>query len=104
MAMQRDELQGLISSLVEATDGSRADDYAVLVEEVNGLYDDRDKEASRADALEIKNGELKKENFKLFSRVGAPKEGTVVSPTVEEPEEEKEDYLKDILNEKGWWK
>lgn len=103
MAMSREEIKTLIDSLSESTDGTRLDDYAVLVSEMNELADDRDRLTGRVDELEVKNGELKKENFKLFSRVGAKKEEEIVQENTPPAEDEKTDFLKDVINDKGRW-
>lgn len=104
--MSREEFQTMFNSLLESSDGTRADDYAVIAQEVGEMYDETDKLNGRIDELETQNGALKKENFKLFSRVGAKKVDDTLPPIVGngEDEEDSTDYLADILDDKGGWK
>lgn len=106
MAMSREELTTLLSNLTEASDGTRVDDYALMKSEIEELYDDKEKSQGRIDKLEQDNGALRKENFKLFSRVGQKQDDSsnvgLKDKLNEEPQEE-ESYLKDIINEKGRW-
>lgn len=105
--LSREERSQLIAKLLEASDGEHADDYALLQSDVTELEDEYDKQTGRCETLEQSNGALRKENFKLFSRIGKP--NTKSEPELDtnegnEDEDEGINYLEGALDEKGRWK
>lgn len=105
MAMTKEELDTLITTLAEANGGDGLDNFAVLRTEVTELQDEQERLNGRISELEQQNGALKKENFKLFSRVGVPsgESQTHVQEGQQEQDPEPEDYMKNIIDEKGRW-
>lgn len=94
----------LLKDLLDASDGTRADDYATLLTEFGDMQAELDKQAAEITKITDANTALKRENFRLFERVGIHKEDEVIDTSVELVGEDPKDYLKDVMDEKGFFK
>lgn len=105
--MDFEEYMALLTSLAEASDGTRADDYATLKDYMTTTHDEALKDKASIESLEEKNGQLRKENFKLFSRMPTTKHDEPPSHQTDDfggDSDEPVTTLKDIVNDKGFWK
>ena len=103
MALEPERRVELIAELLEASDGTRADDYATIRAEFEEMQGDIDKYNLQIKKLEDQNTQLKRENFRLFERSAAKQ-----LPPEPEPEppvdEERKDYLSDFMDKNGFFK
>lgn len=92
----------ILAELLAASDGTRADDYATLSTEFEDMQAEEEKNKAAIQKLTEQNAALKKENFRLFERVGvaSPPEPDV-PPTTPEPTK---DYLKEVMDDHGFFR
>lgn len=103
------EVLALVNTIAEESDGGNMNNLAVIrdfIGELQRRIDERDVQIER---YTTENGRLKQENFKLFSRYGGRESDVAAAnkqPPVQEQEEvaEEEADIKEILDEKGFWK
>lgn len=93
----------ILSELLENSDGTRADSYALLQEEFDELADELNKCRAQIESLTAKNNALKAENFRLFERVGAQKD-TETPPPPDDDNEETKDYLTEVVDKNGFFR
>ena len=105
--LENDRARELVKELMEQSDGTRADDYAALLEDLEDRISEKDKLEAQVKKVENANTLLKRENFRLFERVGAS--GTRVTEndpnTDTDLEKEKQplDYLKGFIDNNGFF-
>lgn len=93
----------ILNELLEKSDGTQADSYALLKEEFEEIEEELKKRQSTIDSLTEKNSALKAENFRLFERVGVQnKEGE--TPPAPAEEEGAKDYLSEVIDKNGFFR
>lgn len=93
----------ILSELLAVSDGTRADDYATLQVEFDDLQTELDRLTTANAKLTDANTVLKRENFKLFERVGASSIEEVETQEEELMEPETRNYLEDVVDKNGFF-
>lgn len=105
--LENDRAKELVKELMEQSDGTRADDYAALLEDLEDRITEKDKLEAQVKKVENANTLLKRENFRLFERVGASAtrdtENDPNTDTDLEKEKQPLDYLKGFIDNNGFF-
>lgn len=105
--LENDRARELVKELMEQSDGTRADDFAALLEDLEDRISEKDKLEAQVKKVENSNTLLKRENFRLFERVGASgskaEENDLNTDTDPEKEKEPLDYLKGFVDDNGFF-
>lgn len=103
--LEAERARELIKELMDASDGTRADDYAALLEDLNDRIDEAQKLAAQMDKANNSITLLKRENFRLFERVGATTPPAPQGESADEFEEKNPmDYLNNFIDSDGFFK
>lgn len=104
--LENDRARELVKELMEQSDGTRADDFAALLEDLEDRIAEKDKMDAQIKKVENSNTLLKRENFRLFERVGTSVKDSDIEPdTGVDDNENKEplDYLKGFIDTNGFF-
>lgn len=104
--LENDRARELVTELMKQSDGTRADDFAALLEDLEDRITEKDKLEAQIKKVENSNTLLKRENFRLFERVGASvdkEENNPDSDADSEKEPQPLDYLKGFINDYGFF-
>lgn len=104
--LENDRARELVKELMEQSDGTRADDFAALLEDLEDRISEKDKLEAQIKKVENSNTLLKRENFRLFERVGASadkEENNPDSGADSETKKEPLDYLKGFVDNNGFF-
>lgn len=105
--LENDRARELVKELMEQSDGTRADDFAALLEDLEDRIAEKDKMDAQIKKMENSNTLLKRENFRLFERVGtSAKDSNIELDTdtgVDVENKEPFDYLKEFIDNNGFF-